>query len=50
MNILITWTNKWIWKALKEALQEKHNIFKISKSPSKEDNFFQCDLTNKEEI
>lgn len=50
MNILITWTNKWIWKAIKEAIQIKHNIFKISKSPSKEDNFFQCDLTNKEEI
>lgn len=50
MNILITWTNKWIWKALKEALQIKHNIFKISKSPSKEDNFFQCDLTKKNEI
>ncbi len=50
MNILITWTNQWIWKAIKEALQEKHNIFKISKSPSKDDNFFQCDLTKKEEI
>ncbi len=50
MNILITWTNQWIWKALKEALQIDHNIFKISKSSSKEDNFFQCDLTKKEEI
>ncbi len=50
MNILITWTNSWIWKAIKEALQINHIVFKISKSPSKEDNFFRCDLTRKNEI
>jgi short-subunit dehydrogenase len=50
MNILITWSNKWIWKAIKESLENKHTIFKVSKNPSKDDNFFQCDLTKKEEI
>ncbi len=50
MNILITWSNKWIWKAIKESLENKHTIFKVSKNPSKDDNFFQCDLTKKEKI
>ena len=29
MNIFITWTSRWIWKFLKDNLQE-HNIFDIS--------------------
>jgi hypothetical protein len=32
------------------ALQEKHRVWKISKSPSKEDNFMECDLSKKEAI
>lgn len=50
MRILITGTNSWIWKALKEALNSKHEIWKISKNTSKDDNFFQCNLSKKEEI
>lgn len=50
MNILTTWTNSWIWKAIKDALKENNTIFKISKSQSKEEKFFQCDLCKKEEI
>lgn len=50
MNILITWTNSWIWKALKEALQIDYTVFKISKSGSVDDNFMKCDLTKKKEI
>lgn len=50
MNILITWTNSWIWKAIKEGLWLNHNIFKVSKNQSEEDNFFKCDLCKNEEI
>ncbi|MDD3303077.1 MAG: SDR family NAD(P)-dependent oxidoreductase [Candidatus Gracilibacteria bacterium] len=50
MNILITGTNSGIGKALKESLGVNHNIFKVSKNQSDEDNFFQCDLTQNENI
>lgn len=50
MNILITWTNSWIWKAFKKSLWVNHTIFKVSKSESKEDNYYKCDLTKKKEI
>lgn len=50
MNILITWTNSGIWKALKEILWLNHTIFKVSKSEAKENNYFRCDLTKKKEI
>jgi hypothetical protein len=35
---------------LKKTLQTNHTVLKISKSPSKEDNFMECDLTKKKEI
>ncbi|NDK07986.1 SDR family NAD(P)-dependent oxidoreductase [Candidatus Gracilibacteria bacterium] len=50
MRILITGTNSGIGKALKEALNSKHEIWKISKNISKDGNFFQCNLSEKEEI
>jgi len=50
MNILITWTNSWIWKYLKENLEKEFNVFKVSKRKAEEKNFFKCDLTKKEEI
>ena len=49
-NILITGTNKWIGKAIKDKLKKDFDIFKVSKSFSQEENFIQCDLSKKEDI
>ena len=45
-NILLTWSNSWIWLNIKLNLSKYYNIYKISKKHVIEDNFYNCDLSN----